>query len=1001
MFVLKNFDIQYMKRISLFLFSLICSLSLWAVIATPTPFTVQQADGTTVQIVLHGDEHFSYRTTIDNYFVAKDNNGTYRYVNYMPDGTYAMTSVIAHNPDRRSITEKAFVSTLSTDQPFATAADRRRRIAQQAHLSRSYPRTGSPKSIVILVNFTDVKFKHTREEFDRLCNESGYHENHNQGSCRDFFIAQSDSIFQPIFDVYGPYELDHNQQYYGGNVGSNNSQRAADMIIEACSKAKAAGVDFTQYNCDGDSSIDNVYVFYAGHGEADTPGAEDAVWPHRSVVSSAITYDGLLLHDYACSSELRGEGGMATIGTFCHEFGHVLGLPDYYDTADDAAITVGSWDIMCSGSYNGRSGYSGSTPPSYSAHSKWWLGWKTNMVQLTTPSIYLLEPVENKNSTCYIIAPDKHSMNPMAAEEFFILENRQYVGWDDSEYKTSFPNTGLLVWHINYIPSAWAGNLPNSGGALNYFIESAYGGTRTRGSRNDTYPQNGRRTEFNPTLKDGTNLFQPIYDIREIDNNISFIYKSESENAFTVYPMQLEPFKSDYDTERGTYKFIDYKEMYISGDSIDPQVPIEIVCSSSEILFATELNADSKPIWKLTSPSFKANSDSTLNQIVYVGFSPGKMYCPAEPFSTVLTVKQGNNQQILSLSGVSSREVKVSTPESVELRQVTPYTASLQWDMVEDASKYYFTLYQMQDGESLFTQSFENFDDEESISLAGWETNFVRTTGTFYSDGRKSLHFLNTGDYVLSERYIQPITGISFFYQSFNVSGIDTIGYFMLEGLVDEKWDTLRTMIPMKSSNKGTFKYDLESGNPYVQFRLTYFAHTNSRGTAIDAFTAMCNKQIDYIYTATVADLDLTDIAAGDKVALKIGNLQPDADYYFQVQASDEGQGGCSTTITKASEPLLFHTLEGKVGDKDLTYSVDSLSYDRVQRVIFIPQVEEGGTLFFFDASGHLVASVDVQPNQNAVPFPDVNFIERQWYLIQFAPNDKLKRKNRQIKILY
>jgi len=989
-----------MKKLSLFFLLIFFSIPLWAVIATPTPFTVEQPDGTTIQIVLHGDEHFSYRTTTDNLFVAKDETGSYRYVNYMPDGSFTYTSIIAHNPNERNSAESTFVKTLSKDKPFSKVADNRRRIAQQAHLSTSYPRVGSPKSIVILVNYRDVKFKHTREQFDRLCNESGYRDNHNQGSCRDFFIAQSDSLFQPIFDVYGPYDLDNDQKYYGGNIGSNNSPRAADMIVEACTKAKADGVDFTQYDCDGNGSIDNVYVFFAGHGEADTRGAEDAIWPHRSIVQNAVAYDGKILRDYACSSELRGEGGMATIGTFCHEFGHVLGLPDYYDTTDDAATTIGSWDIMCSGSYNGPSNYSGATPPSYSAHSRWWLGWRNNIVQLTTPSTYLIEPLENKNSTCYLIAADNHSMNPMAPEEFFILENRQYVGWDDSEYKTSFPNSGMLVWHINYQPSAWVNNTPNSSGALNYFIESANGTKRTTGTRNDTYPGARKRTEFNPTLISGVNLFQPIYDIKEIGENISFIYKSESENAFTVYPMQFEQYNSGYDPEKGGFTSIDYQEMFVSGKSIDPNNPINISTTSSELLFATELGADSLPYWR-ASLRLNAAIDSSLNQKVYVGFRPSRMYCPDNQFSTTITIKQGNNQLILPITGISPREVKVSTPDSVSLLQVTPYTARLQWNMVEDASIFYFNLYQMQDGESVFEQSFETFDDEESIRLAGWETNFVRTTSTFTSNGKKSLHFLNTGEYAISERYMQPITHISFFYQSFNVSGLDTIGYFILEGTTDQKWDTIESVIPMKSSNKGNFHYDLDTDKSYIQFRLTYFARTGSRGTAVDAFTASCNKKIDFIQTAQVADVDLTNASAGDKVSFEIHNLQPNADYYFQLQASDEGKGGCSTTITKASEPLLIRTLDGKIGEKDLSYDVDSISYDKSQRVIYIPQVEEGGTMFFFDSFGHLVASVNVQPNQNVVPFPNANFIERQCYLIQFAPNNKIQRKNRRIKILY
>ncbi len=978
-----------MKKLILLFSAAVISVSLYAVVATPQPIQVTQNDGSVLTIKLQGDEHFSYRTTTDDHFVAIDNNGNYCYVEYQSDGSYLMTSVIAHNPDLRAKDEQMFVNTLSRQLPCEQFVSLRRRVSQQAHLSATFPRTGAPRSLVILVNFTDLKFKNTLKDFDRMCNESGYHDNFCQGSCRDFFIAQSDSLFQPDFDVFGPYDLQHDQEWYGGNTGSDNSRRAPDMILEGCALAMADGVDFSNYDYDDDGYVDNVFVFYAGHGEADT-GQENAVWPHRSVINSSTDYNGKYLRDYACTSELRGSGGMATIGTFCHEFGHVLGLPDYYDTQNSGNVTVGSWEIMCSGSYNGPSGYSGATPPSYSAHSRWWLGWRNNVEQLANKGLYTLNPLETANAKSYIIAAGTHSLSPIIASEFFMLENRQRVGWDDNA--TALPGEGLLVWHINYNTGSWMSNIPNSGGALNYGLLLPSGRDRTSGSKADTYPGANNRTEFNPVLKNGTNLYQPVFAISQIGENITFVYKSESENPISVIPAELDMFKSAYDTQKNLFKYIDVKKILLYSDSINPAVPVEMTASNSNILFAVDSGN-----W-VASLKINPNIDSTLNQYVYVGFRPSKMYCEDNPFSGMITIKQGNNQHVMSVLGIAPREVFVTTPVSGQATNVTPYTAQVNWNKVEDASKYYLTLYKINDGETSFVQSFEDFEDPANVSLAGWETNFNSTSTVYKSDGKKSLHFKNTGEYMITEKYVQPITSVSFFHQSFTVTSLNEVGYFILEANNGEKWDTIQSDISVYSAEKSTKSFDFALEKGYIQFRLSYVAYPKSDGTVVDAFTAACNKQVEYIYSGNDLVIDAVDDA---QISYSLGNLTPMQEYHFFVQASDEGQGGCQTTVTAPSKEILFVTLQGSEGEKDLTYSVDSIAYDKYEHVIYIPHVEGNGLLQFYDAFGHLIASVSVLKGQNRVPFPNANFVNGQWYLIQYAPDSKLSRKNRRVKILY
>ena len=475
-----------MKKIFLALCACVCSLNLLAVPASPQPITVTQPDGSVLTVRLMGDEFHSYYTRLDGTPIRRDAKGF-----WIDDEQVRYESI---------------------------EAGRLRRTAQQVNAASTFPLTGAPHTIVILVSFTDVQYQKTREEFVQMLNKSGYSDNKGTGSARDYFIASSDSIFSPIFDVYGPYTVSHEQAFYGKHSGKNNDAEVALMVKEACSlAAEIDNVDFADYDTNNDGYVDNVFIYYAGHNEAEG-GGENTIWPHRSmIVDASFRLNGKQLGDYACTSELRAAKGseMCGIGTFCHEFGHVLGQPDFYDTTYDH-YTVANWDIMCNGSYNNE----GRTPPAYTSFERFYLGWLTP-VQLDpeTPGEFFLEPLETSNKA-YLLAADKHNLtgNSPSPQEFFMLENRQHVGWDAPA--ASLPGVGMLVWHIDYNASAWNNNTPNNDkNKLRMHLEEANGITWKRrgvyddGTASDPYPGKAEVHQFNPTLHDGTSLMQPIFNI--------------------------------------------------------------------------------------------------------------------------------------------------------------------------------------------------------------------------------------------------------------------------------------------------------------------------------------------------------------------------------------------------------------------------------------------------------------------------------------------------------
>jgi len=312
--------------------------------------------------------------------------------------------------------------------------------------------------LVILVNFSDKDFitANPQTAFTDLLNQEGYSANGGTGSARDYFHDASNGLFNPQFDVAGPYTLPHNFAFYGENDTDDQDKNPRQMVIDACVLADASGVDFAQYDTDNDGYVDNIFIYYAGYNEAENAPA-NTIWPHRWSLSNYNTkFDGKIIFDYACTSELRGKSGsnMCGIGTFCHEFGHVLGLVDYYATNNSTHHTLSYWNIMDAGAYLNL----GRTPPTYSAYDRFYLNWLIP-IELKTKQEVTLDALTESNKSYIITQNGNHNLNGSNPDptEFFTLENRQPKGWD-----TYLPGHGLIITRINYNASTWSSNTPNN-----------------------------------------------------------------------------------------------------------------------------------------------------------------------------------------------------------------------------------------------------------------------------------------------------------------------------------------------------------------------------------------------------------------------------------------------------------------------------------------------------------------------------------------------------------
>lgn len=477
--------------------ALLSVASLFAVPAYRGWQTKTQPDGNTIEVQLNGDEFYHFYTNRAGQVVTCDEQGYW--------------TIVEQQPSSATISARRKASPMMQTRPHRVG---------KINLA--------PRGLFILVNFKDSKYQssNTQEEMNKMMNADTYTYNGAYGSARKYFIDQSHGAYVPTFDVVGPVTLSKNCSYYGKNDSEDNDMYPGDMVVEACKLADTQfDVDFTQYDNDHDGYVDFVYIIYAGKGEADG-GAASTIWPHNWSISSAIyfgncTYkkedckvDGLYIDNYACSGELNGHDGSRNgIGTLCHEFGHVLGLPDYYDTKygsnHDNARTPDDWDIMASGSYNGDGNY----PPNYSAHEKYFFGWNTPTNLGNTPAALTL----NANGTSGYNSYQLNTANILqsATQEGvnYYIENRQQSGWD-----TYLPGHGLLVWYVNYNADAWSQNVPNNtAGSPRYTVISATGNKTGLGTAKDPFPGTN-------SVKTTTIAGKPLSNITETNGAISLIY---------------------------------------------------------------------------------------------------------------------------------------------------------------------------------------------------------------------------------------------------------------------------------------------------------------------------------------------------------------------------------------------------------------------------------------------------------------------------------------------
>jgi len=552
-----------LKQLSLIVCLMLCSLTTWAAKAESIPVQVRQADGSVITVILCGDEHINWYTTLDGVLLVQGTDNNYYIGKVEKSGNLIATQQLAHEALTRSQVERNLIAKQDKDKFFAYVnkiAEESENAYNNSPLTRGpivdtgyggvpyFPHTGSPKALVILAEFQDTTFtiQDTKKVFTNYLMNEGhfsdtrYGQNQNYKGVRGYFKDCSYGQFTPFFDVVGPIKLPRKHAIYGAG-----NDRMDLLLADACAAVDDL-VDFAKYDANNDGIVDLVYIIYAGHSANYRNNKVSNIWPKSGTVTISDTFDGKSIRRYGVSNELNGSDKTSKnnkkingIGLFCHEFSHTLGLPDIYayrtPAEDQDNQGMEYWDIM-----DGGTGvHGGRIPASYLAWEREVMGWM-NIDELKKDiSIENLKSIDNGGKAYKIV-------NPNNSNEYIVLQSMQKgawnQGWGDGTY-----GKGLLAYRVSYpfnkvnvfdypnnekgkprvIPIPADGKIlaaANAGGSLNTYIQQLNG---------DPYPYNGidKINEF--TMYDGTILKRSIYDIVENDaeRHVSFKFKNNEPTA--------------------------------------------------------------------------------------------------------------------------------------------------------------------------------------------------------------------------------------------------------------------------------------------------------------------------------------------------------------------------------------------------------------------------------------------------------------------------------------
>lgn len=858
-----------MKRIIIFSLLVVCFVqTTFAIPAYPKPLKVKQADGSWLTIQMRGDEHGHYVLTSDGIplvFNARQKN--YEYADWK-DGKVQASGIKAVEASERTAKVKAFVE--SQDKSAILESFKRARLQQlqqtlssrrnaslkagsnpQKEKLNNFPTIGEVHSLVILVQFADTKFSTVGSDahqfFNNMLNEPGFtYSNGANGSARDFYLNSSNGRFQPQFDVIGPVTLPEKYSYYGANQGSSvdNPARLEQFVREACTLADPL-VDFSQYDHNQDGYIDNIYFFYAGKGEADS-GDGNAIWPHSAYYSdmakdaglseTSLKLNGVEVGNYTCSNEINGTlitPQPAGIGTFVHEFGHVLGLADHYDVNYGmTTFAPGSFDTMAQASYNNN----GNTPAAFSAYERACLGWLDLTVLKNGVDSLNVLPDLNDSNKAYVVP-----VGGTNDEEYFIMENRQKKGWD-----AFIPGHGMLLWHIDYDAKAWEKNELNiTGTHQRVDIVEADNKLTDNTRAGDPFPGTSNVTQCNLTSWAGGKVMS-LDDIEEKDGIINLMLGGLNLKLNT------------------------------------PDVKVTEVQDSSIVVGWTDVPVAKRYILNISSVvNGKKEPLPLYNNKVYTAAQPSlhvERLSPETTYEITLQANRGSYSSDVYTQQFTTAAIPFSKYYVTDVKATavgkTGFTAS--WKGMEAADDYVVTLHKLVYATEA-TQKGYDFSKELEGMPSLWKTNGNLSMNN-YGEESPCLRLNKIDTYLKMASAGNRISSVKFFAKSSS----STKATLAVEAYQNGEWKQIATLQGGADMASGdTYSYDLPELADSV--RLNVIQRT-SGAFYIDDVLLGCNALIHEPVAA------YQKVSTNGKTEFAFSGLDTDATYALVVNASKKGE---------------------------------------------------------------------------------------------------------------
>lgn len=493
----------------------------YAVTAYPNKIEIVTTNGKPNYIFLKGDENFKYALSTDGYKLLCESS-VWKYAETDQHGNLVASKFEYVAMEDESNELKQFKTNLNKQPIQHNTNIAKRSSASSANVRTNKPLVGTKHALVVLMQYSNLKYQHSKEDFQSLFNDIGYCKNKASGSVRDYYDFASSGQLEYISDIYGPYTSKYPMEYYGRNSkAGGNDENAIELCIEAINNLPK-DIDYSKYDNDNDGVVDNIHIIFAGYGE-EAGASSNAIWaheyPYKLVMKSFVGYN---FAGYSCSPELRGNNGstITTIGVICHELGHALGASDYYDTNYEKQGSydgTGMWDIMAQGSWNDN----GNTPPNFNPYVRSMdFGWTEQRTLVKDDTI-----------TINYCEKSVYRINTNTNGEYFLMENRQDDGFD--KY---LPGKGLVVYHVSSnINDLASSNMINVTHPQGLYPVCASGASPKLGKYGDInssacpFPGKNSIRKFEGISWKGDSTAIALQQIVELNKNIRFVVTGHNE----------------------------------------------------------------------------------------------------------------------------------------------------------------------------------------------------------------------------------------------------------------------------------------------------------------------------------------------------------------------------------------------------------------------------------------------------------------------------------------